>query len=163
MTMPMFMTRLSYISLFSTEPKSEIFAQNTYFLFTPFSKILIACVVAFTAIDRFFRRLWTADKTSYETRLNKTKQAKKKQAKKQANRQNKLKKAKKRKIVKIAHIGSRTRSEDQFLYAKAQFILVPPIGVGRIFDWGGGSNRKSHAMTSSETSKQKFFVGAKIL
>ena len=29
-------------------------------------------------------------------------------------------------IVKIAHIGSRTRSEDQFLYAKAQFILVPP-------------------------------------
>ena len=29
-------------------------------------------------------------------------------------------------IVKIAHIGSRTRSEGQFLYAKVQFILVPP-------------------------------------
>ena len=35
------------------------------------------------------------------------------------------------------------------------------IGVARIFDWGG-PNRKSHAMTSSETSKQEFFVGAKI-
>ena len=30
------------------------------------------------------------------------------------------------KIVKFAHIGRRTRSEDQFLYAKVQFILVPP-------------------------------------
>ena len=29
-------------------------------------------------------------------------------------------------IVKIVHIGSRTRYEDQFLYAKIQFILVPP-------------------------------------
>ena len=29
-------------------------------------------------------------------------------------------------IVKIAHIGSRTRYEDQFLYAKVQLILVPP-------------------------------------
>ena len=29
-------------------------------------------------------------------------------------------------LLKIAHIGSRTRSEDQFLYAKVQFILVPP-------------------------------------
>ena len=29
-------------------------------------------------------------------------------------------------IVKIVHIGSRTRFEDQFLYAKVQFILVPP-------------------------------------
>ena len=35
------------------------------------------------------------------------------------------------------------------------------IGVARIFDWGG-PNRKSHAMTSSETLKQEFFVGAKI-
>ena len=26
---------------------------------------------------------------------------------------------------------------------------------------GGGANHKSHAMTSSETSKEKFFVGAK--
>ena len=30
------------------------------------------------------------------------------------------------KIVKIAHIGSRTRSEEQILYAKVQFTLVPP-------------------------------------
>ena len=29
-------------------------------------------------------------------------------------------------IVKIAHTCSRTRSEDQFLQAKVQFILVPP-------------------------------------
>ena len=29
-------------------------------------------------------------------------------------------------IVKIAHIGKRTRSEHQFLYAKVQYILVPP-------------------------------------
>ena len=29
-------------------------------------------------------------------------------------------------IVKIAHIGGPTRSGDQFLYAKVQFILVPP-------------------------------------
>ena len=35
------------------------------------------------------------------------------------------------------------------------------IGVARIFDWGG-PNLKSHAMTSAETSKKKFFVGAKI-
>ena len=30
-------------------------------------------------------------------------------------------------IVKIVHIGSRTRFEDQFLYAKVQFIIVPPL------------------------------------
>ena len=29
-------------------------------------------------------------------------------------------------FVKITHIGNRTRSEDQFLYAKVQIILVPP-------------------------------------
>ena len=29
------------------------------------------------------------------------------------------------------------------------------IGVARIFDWGG-PNRKSHAMTSSETLKEEF-------
>ena len=38
---------------------------------------------------------------------------------------------------------------------------VMVIGVAEIFDWGG-PNRKSHAMTSSETSKEEFFVGAKI-
>ena len=37
------------------------------------------------------------------------------------------------------------------------------IGVARIFDWGGGGqNHKSHAITSSETSKEEFFGGAKI-
>ena len=36
------------------------------------------------------------------------------------------------------------------------------ISVARIFDWGGGANNKSNAMTSSETSKNEFFVGAKI-
>ena len=30
------------------------------------------------------------------------------------------------------------------------------IGVARIFDWVG-PNHKSHAMTSSETSKEEFF------
>ena len=30
------------------------------------------------------------------------------------------------KIVKIAHVGIRTRSENQFLNAKVQFNLVPP-------------------------------------
>ena len=29
-------------------------------------------------------------------------------------------------IVKVTHIGSRTRSEDQFLYPKVQSTLVPP-------------------------------------
>ena len=29
-------------------------------------------------------------------------------------------------IFEIAHVGSRTISEDQFLHANVQFILVPP-------------------------------------
>ena len=33
---------------------------------------------------------------------------------------------------------------------------VGSLGVARIFDWGG-ANHKSHAMTSSETSKEEFF------
>ena len=34
------------------------------------------------------------------------------------------------------------------------------IGVARIFDWGGGPNHKSHAMTSSEIFKKgAVFVG----
>ena len=32
-------------------------------------------------------------------------------------------------------------------------------GVARIFNWEGGPNHKSHAMTPSETSKKEFFVG----
>ena len=36
------------------------------------------------------------------------------------------------------------------------------IGIEWIFDWGGGPNPKSHAMTSSKTSKEEFFVGVKI-
>ena len=43
-------------------------------------------------------------------------------------------------------------------YSKNTLML---IGVARIFDWGG-PNHKSHAMTSSETSKEECFVGAKI-
>ena len=41
-------------------------------------------------------------------------------------------------------------------------IRLRSIGVARIFDWGRGPNHKSHAMTSSETSKEEFFVGAKM-
>ena len=36
------------------------------------------------------------------------------------------------------------------------------IGVPRIFYLGGGPNHKSHAITSSETLVEEFFVGAKI-
>ena len=37
---------------------------------------------------------------------------------------------------------------------------VVTLGVARIFDWEG-PNHKSHAMTSSETSKEEFFCGGK--
>ena len=33
----------------------------------PFSKIVVARLVAFTAADRFFQQLWAADETRYET------------------------------------------------------------------------------------------------
>ena len=33
------------------------------------------------------------------------------------------------------------------------------IGVARIFDWMGGPNYKSHAMTSLKISKEEVFVG----
>ena len=33
------------------------------------------------------------------------------------------------------------------------------IGVARIFDWGGGPNRKSHAMTSSQFFEEELFMG----
>ena len=36
------------------------------------------------------------------------------------------------------------------------------IGVARIFDWGGGANHKSHAMTSSEVFKKGTFCEAKM-
>ena len=36
------------------------------------------------------------------------------------------------------------------------------IDVARIFDWGGGANHKSHAMTSSEIFKRRTFCGTKI-
>ena len=62
--MPPFVTRLSCISLFSTEPKSDNFVQKIYFSFTPLSKILVACLVAFTAVDSFFGRSWAADEAS---------------------------------------------------------------------------------------------------
>ena len=35
-------------------------------------------------------------------------------------------------IFEIAHICSRTRSEDQCLYAKVQFILVPPLSASAL-------------------------------
>ena len=45
---------------------------------------------------------------------------------------------------------------------KIPTVTEPPgIRVARIFDWRG-PNHKSHAMTSSEASKEEFFVGAKI-
>ena len=37
------------------------------------------------------------------------------------------------------------------------------IGVAKVFDWGGGANHKSHAMTSSETSKENFLWGKDIV
>ena len=59
-------TRLSCISFFSTKPNSDKFcAKNKYFWFIPFSKIPVACLVAFAAVDKFFRRLWAAEETSY--------------------------------------------------------------------------------------------------
>ena len=41
-------------------------------------------------------------------------------------------------------------------------ISSSAIGVARIFDWGGGTNHKSHAMASSKISKKRTFCGAKI-
>ena len=40
-------------------------------------------------------------------------------------------------------------------------LLQETIGVAKIFNWGG-PNCKSHAMTSPETSREEFFVEAKI-
>ena len=61
-------TRLSCISFFSTGHKSDKFCakKNKNFWFNPLSKILVACLVAFTAVERFFRRLWAAEETSYK-------------------------------------------------------------------------------------------------
>ena len=54
-------------------------------------------------------------------------------------------------------------SQNLLSFFKKYLALSGSIGVARIFDWGGGCpNRKSHAMALSETSKQEFFVGAKI-
>ena len=61
-------TRLSCISFFGTGPKSDKFCakKNTFGLrFNPLTKILVACLVAFTAVEKFFRRLWAAEETSY--------------------------------------------------------------------------------------------------
>ena len=44
--------------------------QKIYFSFTPRSKILVACLVALAAVDRFFGRMWAADETSQETLPN---------------------------------------------------------------------------------------------
>ena len=59
-------TRLSCISFFSMRPKSDKFwAKKSNFWLNPLSKFLVACLVAFTAVNRFFRQLWTAEETSY--------------------------------------------------------------------------------------------------
>ena len=56
---------ISCISSFSTGAKSGSFCtKKIYFWFTPRSKRLVARLVAFTAVDRFFKRLWAADETS---------------------------------------------------------------------------------------------------
>ena len=47
----------------------------------------------------------------------------------------------------------------QLFSKKCLFLSIIPIGVARIFDWGGGPNHKSHAMTSSETSIEEFLWG----
>ena len=58
-------TRLSCISFFSTGLNSHKFCAKNYFWFNPLSKILVACLEAFTAAYRFFRRLWAAEETRY--------------------------------------------------------------------------------------------------
>ena len=63
-SLPPSVIRLSCISLFSTELKSANFLQkkvtfgSSYHLL---SKILMALLVAFTAADRFFKRLYWPD------------------------------------------------------------------------------------------------------
>ena len=39
--------------------------KKTNFWFNPLSKILVACLEAFTAVEKFFRQLWAAEETSY--------------------------------------------------------------------------------------------------
>ena len=61
-------------------------------------------------------------------------------------------------IVEIAKIGSRTRSENQFLYAKVQFILVPPHPRFQLVPphnvcSGDGTARQQN---KPKTNKQKF-------
>ena len=43
-------------------------------------------------------------------------------------------------IAKIAYIGSRTRSEDEFLHAKVQSIFAPPLSASAPCS-GDGSER----------------------
>ena len=62
---PSFVTGLSCISLSSTRTKFDNFVQHKLVLITPlFSKILVARPVAYTAVNRFFKHFWAADKTS---------------------------------------------------------------------------------------------------
>ena len=85
--------------------------QNIYFSFTPLSKILVARLGSIYCCRWIFQAVVRC-------------------------RRNKLKNGSgnvglsffrhEYRIIKIAHIGSRSRSEDQFLYAKVQFFLVPP-------------------------------------
>ena len=59
------MTRVSCISFFSTGLNQTSFVQKNYFWFNPLCKILVAFLVAFTAVEKFFRRLWAAEETRY--------------------------------------------------------------------------------------------------
>ena len=45
---------------------------------------------------------------------------------------------------------------------RKKISIASYIGVAKIFDWGGGPNHKSHAMTSSKIFKTGTFGWAKI-
>ena len=63
-SLPPSVIRLSCISLFSTELKSANFLQKKVTFGSSYhslSKILVALLVAFTAADRFFKRLYWPD------------------------------------------------------------------------------------------------------
>ena len=116
--------------------------QKNYFWFTSLSKILDALLVTFTAEDRFFERFWAADETSYKKRCWP--------------------------YFKIVHNCSRTRSEDQFLYASfsaPHFWLVPPHFVCSGNGTGLGGWAKSHIIRKDVTKnfgKEKTFYGTKM-
>ena len=54
---------------------------------------------------------------------------------------------------------SRKCSQKKIFFQKSFSCDLKFIGVARIFDWGGGLNHKSHAMTSLKFFQGKVFVG----